>query len=183
MPLSISPTPLSGLLRVQPQVFGDARGFFLELFNAQAFQQAGLESYHWVQDNLSRSVQGTVRGLHFQAPPHAQAKLVCCLEGQVKDVVVDIRRNSPTYGQAYTEVLDSSQMNMLLIPEGFAHGFSVHSPHCLFFYKCTHYYHKASEGGLAWDDPALGIDWGVQQPILSDKDRQNPTLAAFSSPF
>ncbi|MBX3101129.1 MAG: dTDP-4-dehydrorhamnose 3,5-epimerase [Bacteroidetes bacterium] len=181
--MTVSPTPLAGLLRVQPHVFGDARGFFLELHNAQAFAAAGLDSYAWVQDNLSRSVQGTVRGLHFQAPPYAQAKLVCCLEGRVKDVVVDIRKGSPTYGKAYAEVLDSDRMNMLLIPEGFAHGFSVLSTSCLFFYKCTSYYHKPSEGGLAWDDPALDIDWEVDTPILSAKDEQNPPLARFNSPF
>ncbi|MFO0398457.1 MAG: dTDP-4-dehydrorhamnose 3,5-epimerase [Sphingobacteriia bacterium] len=178
----IIPTPIPDLIELQPRVFGDARGFFLELFNLEEWREL-LGGHTWVQDNLSRSTQGTVRGLHFQAPPHAQAKLVCCLHGQVKDVVVDIRTGSPTYGRAYAVVLDSQKMNMLLVPEGFAHGFSVLSEHCLFYYKCSNYYHQPSEGGLAWADPALAIDWEVQAPILSEKDLRNPRLADFASPF
>lgn len=178
----IKVTPLPGLLEVQPRLFGDSRGFFLELFNQSEWQDL-LGGRTWVQDNLSSSVKGTVRGLHFQAPPHAQAKLVCCLRGRVKDVVVDIRKGSPTYGQSYAVILESSRMNMLMVPEGFAHGFSVLSDDCLFYYKCSNYYHKPSEGGLAWNDPALGIDWEVASPILSDKDQENPTLALLDSPF
>lgn len=182
MPFDIQPTRFPGLLVVQPTVFRDARGFFLESFHAGQLAAAGLAST-FVQDNLSRSTRGTVRGLHYQAPPYAQAKLVSVVQGQVLDVAVDIRVGSPTYGQTYLHELSDENATQLYIPEGFAHGFAVLSETAIFAYKCTAYYHKPSEGGLAWDDPALGIDWQVANTILSDKDLLHPKLTELVSPF
>ncbi|MEL6676414.1 MAG: dTDP-4-dehydrorhamnose 3,5-epimerase [Bacteroidota bacterium] len=176
-------TSLPDVIKLQPDVFGDDRGFFLELHNANAFQEIGLGQLHFVQDNLSSSTKGTLRGLHFQAPPYDQGKLICPLVGKVLDVAVDIRKDSPTYGQVMVEELDASTRTMIYIPPGFAHGFQVLSDECLFFYKCTNVYHKASEGGLAWDDPELAIPWREIEPIMSEKDLYHPTLAEFSSPF
>lgn len=176
-------TPIAGVFRLEPQVFGDTRGYFLELFNAKALAEVGLAGLNFVQDNLSCSSRGTLRGLHFQAPPYAQGKLVTPLTGSVLDVVVDIRRDSPTYGQPYAVELHAEQHQMLYVPPGLAHGFQVLSETCLFFYKCTHFYEPAADGGIAWDDPDLDIPWRDVPPVLSAKDRQHPRLAAFSSPF
>lgn len=182
MPFDIRPTPLPGVLVIQPQVFRDPRGFFLELFHEQALAEHGFTD-HFVQDNLSGSSYGTVRGLHFQAPPHAQAKLVTVLQGAVLDVVVDIRRGSPTYGQHWAIELTDANRTVFFIPEGFAHGFSVLSETCLFYYKCSRYYHRPAEGGVLWSDPALGIDWRVPAALISDKDQRQPRLAELDSPF
>ena len=182
MPFDIRTTPLPGVLVIQPQVFRDPRGFFLELFQEQALAEQGF-TQRFVQDNLSGSVHGTVRGLHFQAPPHGQAKLVTVIQGAVLDVVVDIRRGSPTYGQHWAIELTDANRTVFFIPEGFAHGFSVLSETCLFYYKCSRYYHRASEGGVLWADPALSIDWRVADPLVSDKDKQLPRLAQLDTPF
>jgi dTDP-4-dehydrorhamnose 3,5-epimerase len=182
MNFSIQETELAGLWLVLPKVFKDDRGFFMEVFNAASFQSLGLQ-YPFLQDNLSHSTKNTVRGLHYQAEPFAQGKLVTVLQGDVLDVVVDIRKSSPTYGKAASFRLTENNRQMLFIPPGFAHGFSVLSETCLFFYKCTQVYNKASEGGLRWNDPALSIDWLVDQPILSDKDQELPLLADLLSPF
>lgn len=175
--------PLPGLVVLQPDVFGDARGFFMELYNQQHFEAIGLGNLTFIQDNLSQSTKGTLRGLHFQAPPHAQGKLVTVIQGSVLDVAVDIRKGSPTYGQSYQKVIDDQTRTMLYIPPGFAHGFQVLSDQCLFLYKCANVYHKASEGGLYWNDPTLGINWENIDPILSEKDKHYPTLAELVSPF
>lgn len=182
MPFKIVPGPLQGLLIITPQVFTDARGYFFESYAQQALAQHGVHTV-FVQDNISHSQRGTVRGLHYQAPPHAQAKLVSVLQGEVLDVVVDIRRSSPSYGQSYSIRLSAENKMQLYIPEGFAHGFSVLSDTCLFCYKCSNYYHKASEGGIAYNDPALGIDWQVSDPIVSEKDLLLPNIAQIQSPF
>jgi len=182
---AIHPTGMVGLLLLEPQVFGDARGYFLETFSQRELAEVGVPDT-FVQDNLSCSVRGTLRGLHYQAPPHGQAKLVTVLEGLVRDVVVDLRVGSPTYGQHYAVDLSADNHLFLYVPVGFAHGFAVLSERCLFMYKCSQYYHKPSEGGLLWNDPALGIDWGLPpgtEPILSAKDLELPTLAALQSPF
>ncbi|MEO1414894.1 MAG: dTDP-4-dehydrorhamnose 3,5-epimerase [Bacteroidota bacterium] len=176
-------TEFPELFIVKPDVFGDARGFFMELHNAEAFHKIGLGHLQFVQDNLSKSIKGTLRGLHFQAPPHAQGKLVTVLEGRVLDVAVDIRKGSPTYGKAFVHEINDQNREMVFVPEGFAHGFQVLSDFCLFHYKCTDSYHKASEGGLTWNDPALAIAWHDLEPIVSDKDTQHPLLADFESPF
>ncbi|OWP65029.1 dTDP-4-dehydrorhamnose 3,5-epimerase [Hymenobacter amundsenii] len=173
---------IPGVVEILPKVFGDARGAFFESFSAQKMGDAGIVG-DWVQDNQSRSDRGVVRGLHFQKPPHAQAKLVRVAAGRALDVIVDIRRDSPTYGRHVSVVLDAERFNMFYVPVGFAHGFTALEDNTLFLYKCTDYYAPQSEGGLLWNDPALGIDWGVENPTISAKDQVLPTLAEFESPF
>ncbi|MEM7660221.1 MAG: dTDP-4-dehydrorhamnose 3,5-epimerase [Bacteroidota bacterium] len=178
-----SETPISDLWLIQPDVFGDSRGFFQELYNHNHFKSLGLGHLNFVQDNLSYSTKGTLRGLHYQAPPFAQGKLICPLQGSVLDVVVDIRTNSATYGKSYSVELHAEEHQMLYVPPGFAHGFQVLSDSCLFFYKCTDTYHPDAEGGLAWDDPALAIPWREIEPVLSKKDLVHPSLRDLASPF
>lgn len=173
---------ISGPVEVLPRVFGDARGAFFESFSAEKMQKAGIIG-DWVQDNQSRSDRGVVRGLHFQQPPFAQAKLVRVAQGRALDVIVDIRRDSPTYGQHLAVELDARRYNMLYVPVGFAHGFTALEDNTLFLYKCTNYYAPQSEGGLLWNDPALNIQWGVENATISAKDQVLPTLAEFNSPF
>lgn len=182
--MEIISTPLQDLYILKPTVFEDNRGFFFESFNNQKLVDAGL-NYNFVQDNHSKSTYGVLRGLHYQQNPYAQAKLVRVLQGKVLDVVVDIRRNSPTFQQSYSVELSAENKLQLLIPRGFAHGFVVLSETCEFFYKCDNYYNKASEGGIAYDDPTLNIDWQIpaQDIILSEKDMQNPTLENASYNF
>ena len=182
--MEIISTPLQDLYILKPTVFEDNRGFFFESFNNQKLVDAGL-NYNFVQDNHSKSTYGVLRGLHYQQNPFAQAKLVRVLQGKVLDVVVDIRRNSPTFQQSFTLELSAENKLQLLIPRGFAHGFVVLSETCEFFYKCDNYYNKASEGGIAYNDPTLNIDWQVpaQDIILSEKDMQNPTLENASYNF
>ncbi|MEM6263416.1 MAG: dTDP-4-dehydrorhamnose 3,5-epimerase [Bacteroidota bacterium] len=179
-----SETSITDLLEIQPDVFGDTRGFFAELYNHRHFDSIGLGHLSFVQDNLSLSRKGTIRGLHFQAPPFDQGKLVSVLQGKALDVAVDIRKGSPTYGHAVAVELSAEKLNMLFVPPGFAHGFQVLSESCLFSYKCTNFYDKASEGGLMWNDPALDIPWVEDiEPILSEKDQYYPTFKEFVSPF
>lgn len=173
---------LPGAVEIRPRVFGDARGAFFESFSAQKMMEAGIVG-DWVQDNQSLSDRGVVRGLHFQAPPYAQAKLVRVATGRALDVIVDIRKNSPTYGQHLALELDATRYNMLYVPVGFAHGFTALEDNTLFLYKCTNYYAPPAEGGLRWNDPALGIDWGVAHATVSAKDQTLPLLAEFDSPF
>lgn len=176
--------PLAGLLEFVPRLFGDPRGVFYETYSARTMQELGLPAdLEWVQDNQSKSQPGVVRGLHFQRPPHAQAKLVRVAKGRALDVVVDIRRASPTYGQHAKVELSEAQGNILFVPAGFAHGFVALEEDTLFLYKCSDYYAPASEGGLLWNDPALGIEWGVSEAIISPKDAIQPTLAELDSPF
>lgn len=186
MPFSVSTTPIPGLLIVKPRVFGDARGFFMESYSKRDLAEAGILC-DFVQDNLSLSCKNTLRGLHFQAPPQAQAKLVTVLRGAAVDVVVDVRTDSPHYGRHFAVELNDVERLMLFIPEGFAHGFLALTDDCLFSYKCTDYYAPAAEGGLAWDDPELDIDWrglGLKgEALVSEKDRKHTRLADFVSPF
>ncbi|HEX8326019.1 MAG TPA: dTDP-4-dehydrorhamnose 3,5-epimerase [Hymenobacter sp.] len=175
---------LPGLLEFIPRLFGDPRGLFYETYSARLMQEMGLPAdLDWVQDNQSKSQPGVLRGLHFQRPPHAQAKLVRVAQGRVLDVVVDIRRDSPTYGQHAKVELSAAQGNILFVPSGFAHGFVALEEETLFLYKCSNYYAPSSEGGLLWNDPALGIDWGVADALISPKDAVLPTLANLDSPF
>lgn len=176
-------TNFPDLFIIQPDVFGDSRGFFQELYNQASFELIDLGHLAFVQDNLSYSQQGTLRGLHFQRPPFAQGKLVTVLKGSVLDVAVDIRAESPTFGEVFSHVLDDQKREMVYVPEGFAHGFQVLSKECLFLYKCTNTYHKASEGGLAWDDPSLAIPWQDLALVVSPKDREHPTWVEFETPF
>lgn len=171
----VSKLGLEGVLLVEPRVFRDPRGSFLEAWNESAYEAAGIRA-RFVQDNVSHSIKGVVRGLHYQHP-HPQAKLVTVLRGEVFDVVVDIRRGSPTFGQWEGVTLNAERPRFLLIPEGFAHGFAVTSDEAVFSYKCTDFYRPECDGGLLWDDPALGITWPVTCPLLSQKDRDAPRLS------
>ena len=173
------PTPIPDLLVFEPQVWADGRGYFFEAFNAQTFKAAGIEA-NFVQDNQARSTFGVLRGLHYQLDPFAQAKLVRVLEGEVLDVVVDIRRQSPTYGQWYSIRLSAANKKQLFVPRGFAHGYVVLSPTAEFFYKCDNFYSKAHEGGIHYNDPQLQIDWEIDlnEAILSEKDQVLPYFGA-----
>jgi dTDP-4-dehydrorhamnose 3,5-epimerase len=175
----IEPTPLQGLLLITPDVFGDERGFFQETWNLRRYTEAGLDR-HFVQDNLSFSRKGILRGLHFQNP-RPQGKLVYVLQGAVFDVAVDLRADSPTFGQWYGTTLSAENHQQLFIPEGFAHGFCVTSDTALFAYKCTEFYRPDCEICLAYDDPELGIDWPLAQPELSLKDQQGTRLASLTA--
>jgi dTDP-4-dehydrorhamnose 3,5-epimerase len=180
--LEITTTAINGLLILQPKVFTDSRGYFFESFSSAVFEKSGIVA-DFVQDNQSLSQKGTVRGLHFQADPFAQGKLVRVVQGAVIDVAVDIRKGSPTYGQHVAIELNGSNNTMFWVPPGFAHGFSVLEDNTIFLYKCTNLYNKQSEGGLLWNDPALNINWQVTAPVVSEKDNLLPTLSNFESPF
>lgn len=170
-------TGIKDLFVIEPKVFGDHRGYFLETYNQNTFKELGL-NYHFVQDNESFSKYGTLRGLHFQKGEYAQAKLVRVLQGKVLDVAVDLRKDSPTYGKHYSVELSAENKKLFIVPRGFAHGFVVLSETALFAYKCDNFYAPAHEGGLAYNDSHLGIDWIVpaESLILSDKDLKNPKL-------
>jgi len=168
-------TSLPGCVVVEPQVFGDTRGFFYESYNEAKYREAGIDR-RFVQSNVSRSARGVLRGLHYQWP-HPQGKLVSVLEGEVYDVAVDIRRGSPTFGQWAGVMLTAENHRHFWIPEGFAHGFCVVSEHATFAYQCTDLYDAKADGSIRWDDPAIGIDWPVSEPLLSEKDRKAHLLA------
>lgn len=183
MPTTWPDQTLPGILVLEPKLFRDDRGYFTELSTQRWLAEVGITDA-FVQDNLSWSRQGVVRGLHFQVPPHAQAKLVTVISGKVLDVAVDIRSHSPTYGQVFSIELSADLHRMVYIPAGFAHGFSVLSPEgAHFLYKCSTFYHKDSEQGLRYDDPSLGIDWQVEHPIVSPRDLEHPLLSQYTSPF
>ncbi|HEX4806472.1 MAG TPA: dTDP-4-dehydrorhamnose 3,5-epimerase [Conexibacter sp.] len=174
--MRIVPSTLAGVLQIEPAVHGDHRGFFAETFRADAWTTAGID-VAFVQDNHSRSRRGTLRGMHFQTAP-GQAKLVRCARGAIFDVVVDLRRRSPTFGRWEGFTLDDESMRQLFVPVGFAHGFCVTSEVADVVYKCSSYYDPATESGIAWDDPALGIAWPVDvEPIVSERDTNAPRLA------
>ena len=180
--MQIENTPLSGVMVLTPQRFGDARGFFSESWNRQRMAEHGLD-FDFVQDNHSLSSQvGTLRGLHFQAPPHAQDKLVRCGRGALFDVAVDIRKGSPSYGKWFGIELSAENGKQLLVPKGFLHGFITRAPETEIIYKCTDYYAPECDGAVAWD--SCGIDWSFEgTPVLSDKDAAAGALADFDSPF
>jgi dTDP-4-dehydrorhamnose 3,5-epimerase len=180
--MEIVKTPLEGLLIIKPDVFEDERGYFFESFNHSKFLQLGLD-LRFMQDNESKSRKGVLRGLHFQAPPHAQGKLVRVMRGSVLDVAVDIRKNSPTYGKWESIVLSGQNKWMYWIPEGFAHGFATLEDDTIFFYKCTNTYNKAAEGSILWNDPDLNISWGLENPVISGKDKESPLFRHFNTPF
>lgn len=173
MAISISETKINEIKIIEPKVFGDARGFFMESWNKKDFAQ--VTNLNFVQDNQSRSKKGVVRGLHFQLPPHAQAKLVRCVVGSIFDVAVDIRRSSPTFGQWVGVELSAENKKQLWIPEGFAHGFVALTDYAEVIYKTNEYWHKESEGSIRWDDPTLNIQWPLDvNPCLSEKDAVAP---------
>jgi dTDP-4-dehydrorhamnose 3,5-epimerase len=180
--MTITETKLPGLLVIDPKVFGDERGYFFESYNQKIFAEAGLD-VEFLQDNESKSSKGVLRGLHFQAPPFEQGKLVRVARGAVMDVSVDIRKESATYGQWASFELSEYNKRMLWIPPGFAHGFVSLKDDTIFIYKCTGVYNRESEGSILWSDPDLAIDWGIDDPVVSDKDQQSTLFREFKSPF
>jgi dTDP-4-dehydrorhamnose 3,5-epimerase len=177
-------TGFEGLQVLTPAVYSDERGFFFESYNSERFEQAGLKQ-QWLQDNQSFSRKGVIRGLHFQKPPHAQAKLVRVLSGRILDVVVDLRSGQPTYGKVFAIELTAENKMQLLIPRGFAHGFSVLSETAEVMYKCDGIYNKASELGIKYNDPILKIDWQISESeaIVSEKDQQLPGFVGLETGF
>ena len=180
--MEIIETGIKGLLIIKPRVFADARGYFFESYNENVFKQHGIHE-KFVQDNQSLSSTGVLRGLHFQAPPYDQGKLVRVINGAVSDIAVDIRKNSPTYGKHVAVELTGENKTMLFIPSGFAHGFLTLKDNTVFSYKCTNVYHKDSEGTILWNDKDLGINWHIEEPVLSEKDLSGQTFNSFISPF
>lgn len=178
MAFTFNKCEIEGLWEIQPKVFGDARGYFMEAYSEKDFFEAGL-TMRFVQDNQSASKGGVLRGLHWQTK-HPQGKLVRALQGKVYDVAVDLRNGSPTFGKYHGIILDSEKQNMFYIPEGFAHGFYVLSDFAVFTYKCTDFYHPEDDAGLMWNDPVIGIDWKAVapdvSPLLSEKDSHHPVF-------
>lgn len=181
--MKVTKTHIEDLIVIEPTVFGDDRGYFFESFNAQVWEEKVGYIPAFVQDNESKSHKEVLRGLHFQKPPYSQGKLVRVVSGSVLDVAVDLRKDSPTYGEHVKIVLSAANKKQLFIPEGFAHGFLTLENDTIFTYKCTNYYHHESEGGLAWNDSALNIDWEIENPILSEKDKNYDNFLTFVTPF
>ncbi len=185
--MEVKKTKIDGLLIITPQVFGDDRGFFVETYNAERYKEMGVD-VNFVQDNLSKSQKGVLRGLHFQNEPFAQGKLVQVVTGKVLDVAVDIRKDSPTFGEYVSVELSAENKKQFWVPAGFAHGFVALEDDTIFSYKCTNVYNPESEGGLLWDDEEVAIDWklkenGINKPILAEKDLINPKLKDIESGF
>ena len=182
--MKVIATKIPGLFILEPRVFTDARGYFFESFSKREFTKE-IGEIEFVQDNESCSSKGVIRGLHFQKPPYSQAKLVRCVVGKVRDVAVDLRKDSPTYGQHVALDLSDENHLQFFIPKGFAHGFEVLSDVAIFQYKCDDYYHPETEGGLDPFDPDLAIEWAtpISRAIISDKDKKHPSLSEFNTPF
>lgn len=180
--MEVIDTKISGIQIIKPSIHKDQRGYFYESYNRETFLRQGIDQV-FVQDNESLSARGVLRGLHFQRPPHAQGKLVRVIRGSVLDVVVDIRRNSPSYGEWESVVLTQDNKWMFWIPPGFAHGFVTLEENTIFSYKCTNVYNKASEGSIIWNDPDLNIDWKIDKPLLAEKDLNAPFFKNFKTPF
>ena len=183
--MNVLKTDIEGVLIIEPRVFGDARGYFFESFNAKEFAEMTGLDITFVQDNESKSKYGVLRGLHFQLPPYTQSKLVRCVKGKVLDVAVDIRKGSPTYGKWVSCELTEENHRQFFIPKGFAHGFCVLSEEAVFQYKCDDFYHPEAEGALAWNDNEICINWPIPEEdiLLSEKDKHHPLLKEFKSPF
>jgi len=180
--MEIIKTGIKDLLIINPKIFADARGYFFESYNEEVFKKNGID-VNFIQDNQSLSSTGVLRGLHFQAPPHDQGKLVRVITGAVLDVAVDIRKNSSTYGKHVAIELTEENKTMFFIPPGFAHGFLTLKDNTIFSYKCTNLYHKESEGTILWDDLDLNVNWNYNDPILSEKDISGIPFKTFVSPF
>lgn len=182
--MEVIKTHINGVVIIEPRIFKDDRGYFYESFSQREFSEKVCKTL-FVQDNQSKSTYGILRGLHFQKPPYAQSKLVRCVNGKVLDVAVDIRIGSPTFGEYVAVELSEDNHRQLFIPRGLAHGFVVLSDEAVFQYKCDNFYNKESEGAIMWNDPDLGIDWGIgsNEAILSDKDKVNTLFKEFISPF
>ena len=183
--IEVKKTDIEGVLIIEPKVFGDARGYFLESFNAKEFAEKTGLNINFVQDNESMSSYGVMRGLHFQNPPYTQSKLVRCVKGTVLDVAVDIRKGSPTYGQHVAVELTEDNHRQFFVPRGFAHGFAVLSETAVFLYKCDNFYAPQADGGISILDGSLGIDWKIptEKALLSEKDTKHSLLKDFDSPF
>ena len=182
--MKFSKAIIPGIVIIEPTALSDKRGYFLESFNKNEFEKA-IGKVSFVQDNESRSSKGVLRGLHYQKPPFAQAKLVRCIEGEILDIAVDIRKDSPTYGLYHSDVLSSENKKQLFIPKGFAHGFVVLSEYAVFAYKVDNTYAPDCEAGILWNDKELGVEWGVNEKeiFISEKDDQLPLFSEFKSPF
>lgn len=183
--MEIIKTAIEGVFIIEPKIFGDARGYFFESFNARDFREKTGMDIQFVQDNESKSKYGVLRGLHFQNPPYTQSKLVRVVSGSVLDVAVDIRKGSPSFGKHVAVELTGDNHRQFFMPKGIAHGFSVLSEEAVFQYKCDEFYAPQSEGALAWDDPDLNIDWRlpIEKVLLSEKDRHHPNFRNFDTPF
>ncbi|RFC55978.1 dTDP-4-dehydrorhamnose 3,5-epimerase [Brumimicrobium aurantiacum] len=181
--MKIIETGIDDLIVLEPVVFGDERGYFYESFNENVWKEKVGKVPNFVQDNESMSHRGVLRGLHFQKPPFAQAKLVRVVAGSAIDVAVDIRKNSSTYGQSFSVKLTAENKKQMFVPEGFAHGFVTLEDNTIFSYKCTNYYNKESEDGLQWNDSSLNINWEINDPILSEKDKSYKSFINFATPF
>jgi dTDP-4-dehydrorhamnose 3,5-epimerase len=183
--MNVITTPLEGLLIIEPRILNDERGYFFESYNKGVFEKATGFTTPFVQDNQARSVKNVLRGLHYQNNPHAQTKLIRALEGAIWDVAVDIRKNSPTYGQWFGIELSAENKRQLLVPRGFAHGYAVLTDTAEVFYKCDNLYNKESEGGLYYADPTVHIDWKINldDAIISEKDKINPVLGEIVNNF
>lgn len=181
--MQVKETKIPGVLYIEPRVFGDDRGYFFESFNKQNLDQIIPSRFDFVQDNESKSKRNVLRGLHFQAPPYDQGKLVRVISGSVLDVIVDIRQSSPTYGKHVSINLSGSNKNMIWIPPGMAHGFVSLEDDTIFSYKCTNYYNPLSEGCIMWNDKTLNIDWKIDNPVISEKDKSGQIFTSFVSPF
>lgn len=174
--MKIESTPLSSVRLIKPNPHRDSRGEFVEVYRENLFKEAGI-TVHFVQDNISTSKKGTLRGLHYQLPPASQVKLVMVACGEILDVAVDMRENSPTFGEYFSTKLSAENRHMLFVPTGFAHGFAVLSDEATVYYKCNDYYNHTLERGVSWNDPKLNIDWNISDPILSEKDKKLPFLS------
>jgi dTDP-4-dehydrorhamnose 3,5-epimerase len=180
--MRLKKTGIEDLYVIETNVFHDDRGYFFEAFNSEKLSDLGL-NIQVAQTNISKSQRGVVRGLHFQNPPHAQGKLIRVMKGAVLDVAVDIRKSSPTYGKYYAAELNDENKLALWIPEGFAHGFKTLVDNTLFYYDCTDVYNREAEGSIIWNDPEIGIDWNIENPIVSEKDAMAPMFKDFKSQF
>lgn len=176
--MNIIETGIEGLIIIEPRVFEDSRGYFFESYNTETWRKAGIDQV-FVQDNESKSSYGVIRGLHYQLAPYSQAKMVRVLQGEVLDVAVDLRKGSPTFGKSYSTLLSDNNKRQMLIPRGFAHGFAVLSDTAVFFYKCDNVYNPASERGIIYNDPTLGLDWLIKtgKQLVSDKDLRLPLFS------
>lgn len=181
--MDITRTKINDLIIIEPKVFGDQRGYFYETFNERTWEQALGFVPSFVQDNESLSAKDVLRGIHFQTPPYDQGKLVRVIRGSVLDVAVDLRKNSPTYGKHEKVLLSGENKKQLYVPAGFGHGFLTLEDDTIFSYKCTQFYSPDNEGGVLWNDADLGIDWGVNNPLISDKDKIQQKFNNFVSPF
>ena len=173
---------IEGLIIIEPTVYQDERGYFFEAYNKNNFEKAGIKT-QFVQDNQSLSQKNVLRGLHFQKPPYSQAKLIRIIKGRVLDIAVDLRKGSKTYGQYYSLELSEYNKKMFYIPEGFAHGFLTLEDNTIFSYKCSDFYNAESEDAILWNDKTIDVDWGIETPILSGKDKKAQCFDQFISPF